>query len=182
MDNSVTNLVSEGVIVNKILWLKGVKVMVDRDIASLYGVQTRVLNQAVKRNMKRFPEDFMFQMTPEEFHYWKSQIVTSNSDKMSLRKLPFVFTEQGIAMLSGIIGSDVAISVSIQIIRVFVKLREILQFNSEILQRIEEIRRKELEQDQTIEQILDYLKQLEEARQVQECDKPRTMIGFKIHK
>jgi len=97
--------------------------MLDRDLAKLYKVETRNLNQAVRRNEKRFPEDFMFQMSKEEMDNWKSQIVISNSEKMGLRKPPLVFTEQGVAMLSSVLNSDRAIGVNIQIISVFTKIR-----------------------------------------------------------
>ena len=106
-------------IVNKIYIFRGVKVMLDRDLAELYGVETKVLNQAVKRNIERFPLDFMFQLDKEEFQNWRSQFVTSNSDKMGLRYAPFVFTEQGVAMLSSVLNSDTAIQANIQIMRTF---------------------------------------------------------------
>ena len=88
------------IIQSKIYVIRGERVMLDRDIAALYNVETKVLNQAVKRNIKRFPEDFMFQLSKTEFQIWKSQIVTSNSDKMGLRRPPYAFTEQGVAMLT----------------------------------------------------------------------------------
>ena len=109
------SLLPDELIINKIILLRDQKVLVDRDLADLYGVETRVLNQAVKRNIKRFPDDFMFQMTNEEMNIWKSQIVMSDSDRMGLRKPPFVFTEQGVAMLSSVLNSDTAILVNIQI-------------------------------------------------------------------
>ena len=111
---------------SKIYVIRGQRVMLDRDIAALYNVDTKVLNQAVKRNIKRFPEDFMFQLSKTEFQIWKSQIVTSNSDKMGLRRPPYAFTEQGVAMLSGILNSDIAIDTNIKIIRAFVALRRIV--------------------------------------------------------
>ena len=114
------------IIQSKIYEIRGERVMLDRDIAALYNVETKVLNQAVKRNIKRFPEDFMFQLSKTEFQIWKSQIVTSNSDKMGLRRPPYAFTEQGVAMLSGILNSDVAIDTNIRIIRAFVALRRIV--------------------------------------------------------
>ena len=180
MENTIAIMVPEEVILDKILLVRGVKVLIDRDIAKLYGITTKVLNQAVKRNLKRFPEDFMFQMTVEEFENWKSQIVTSNSDKMGLRKLPFVFSEQGVAMLAGIINSDIAISVSIQIIRTFVKLRKLLQHQEEIIQKIDEIQKKDSEQDNSILLIFEYLKQLEQDRQLRSNYQDRRTIGFKI--
>ena len=91
---------------SRIFIIRGKQVMFDRDLARLYNVQTRVLNQTVKRNANRFPEQFMFQLSSEEFDNWKSQIVTSNSEKMGLRKLPYVFTEYGVAMLSGVLNND----------------------------------------------------------------------------
>ena len=100
--------------------------MLDRDLASLYGVETKVLNQAVKRNIRRFPPDFMFQLSKEEFENWKSQIVTSNGDRKGLRRPPYAFTEQGVAMLSGILNSEVAIDTNIKIMRAFVAARRLL--------------------------------------------------------
>ena len=100
--------------------------MIDRDLAELYGVETKVLKQAVKRNIDRFPEDFLFEMTSDEFKDWRSQFVTSKSDKQGLRYAPYCFTEQGVTMLSCILNSARAIAVNIQIIRVFTKMRELL--------------------------------------------------------
>ena len=111
---------------NRIYEIRDVKVMLDRDLAALYGVETKVLNQAVKRNLRRFPADFMFQLSKEEFQIWKSQIVTSNGDKMGLRRPPYAFTEQGVAMLSGILNSDAAIDTNIKIMRAFVAARRLL--------------------------------------------------------
>ena len=96
-------------IFSRIFLIRDMKVMIDRDLAELYGVETRVLKQAVRRNIKRFPDDFMFEMTKEEFQDWRSQIVMSNSEKMGLRRSPMVFTEQGVAMLSSVLKSDTAI-------------------------------------------------------------------------
>jgi len=115
------------------------QVMLDRDLAKLYQVETKVFNQAVKRNIKRFPESFRFQLTKEEFNNWRSQFVTSNSDKMGLRRAPYAFTEQGIAMLSAILKSDVAIEVSIKIIEAFVQMRKTINSNSLIYDRFERI-------------------------------------------
>ncbi|MCV6607184.1 MAG: ORF6N domain-containing protein [Campylobacterales bacterium] len=106
----------------KIYTIRGLKVMMDRDLADLYGVETKVFNQAVKRNIKRFPEDFMFQLTKEELENWRSQFVTSNKEKMGIRRQPYAFTEQGISMLSAILKSAIAIDVSIGIMRAFVEM------------------------------------------------------------
>lgn len=166
-------------IINKIFIIRGHKVMMDRDLAELYGVDTRTLNQSVKRNLKRFPEDFMFQMTHEELKNWKSQIVISNSERMGLRKPPFVFTEQGVAMLSSVLNSDRAISVNIQIIRVFTKMRTLLESHKEILKKLDTLERKDIEQDDNISLIFEYLKQLEQSKQEETAFKERKRIGFK---
>ncbi len=108
---------------SKIYLIRGQQVMLDRDLAQMYGVETRVLNQAVKRNIERFPEDFMFQLTDEELINWKSQIVTSNSIKMGLRKPPYAFTELGVAMLSSVLNSKLAIQINMGIMRTFVAIR-----------------------------------------------------------
>lgn len=109
---------------HRIYEIRGQKVMLDRDLAELYGVETRMLNQAVKRNIERFPEDFMFRLTTEEFVDWKSHIVMSNSVKMGLRKLPFAFTELGVAMLSSVLSSKTAIQINMGIMRAFVAVRQ----------------------------------------------------------
>ena len=115
--------------------IRGRKVIFDRDLAKLYNVETRVLNQKVKRNIDRFPEEFCFQLDRLEFKKWISQFVISNDEKMSLRKLPYVFTEQGVAMLSAIIKSDIAVKTSIQIMNAFVKLRKYVSERGKILPR-----------------------------------------------
>lgn len=172
-------MIPEEVIMSKIYLIRGVKVMLDRDLAKLYDVETRALNQAVRRNEKRFPEDFMFQMSNEEMEVWKSQIVISNSEKMGLRKTPLVFTEQGVAMLSSVLKSDRAIMVNIQIIRVFTKIRHLLETHTEIIRKLDELQRNEIEQDKKILLIFEYLKQLEQARQKQEEQQNRKRIGFR---
>ena len=173
------SLLPDELIINKIVLLRDQKVLVDRDLADLYGVETRVLNQAVKRNIKRFPDDFMFQMTSEEMNIWKSQIVMSDNDRMGLRKPPFVFTEQGVAMLSSVLNSDTAILVNIQIMRVFTKLRRLLDSHKEILRKLESIEKKDIEQDEKILLIFEYLKQLEQIKQDETLLKERKRIGFK---
>ncbi len=126
-----------------ILAFRGEKVILDRDLAKLYGVENRVLGQAVKRNIRRFPEDFMFQLSKEEFDNWKSHFVTSNlGDKMGLRKRPYAFTEHGVAMLSSVLRSDQAIEVNIAIMRAFTKLRRILSGNKELAVKLEELEAK----------------------------------------
>lgn len=128
------------IIQNKIYEIRGLRIMLDLDLAELYQVETRVLNQAVKRNIKRFPADFMFQLTPEEFSNLKSQFVTSSWG--GTRKMPFAFTEQGLAMLSGLLNSDVAIKVNIAIMRTFVVLRKQLYDTKQITQELETVKNK----------------------------------------
>lgn len=111
---------------SKIYELRGQKVMLDRDLAEMYGVETRSLNQAVKRNIDRFPSDFMFQLTNEEMEIWKSQIVITNSVKMGIRRPPFAFTELGVAMLSSILNSKTAIQINMSIMRAFVAVRQLI--------------------------------------------------------
>jgi len=146
---------------NKIHTIRGLQVMLDRDLAELYGVETRVLNQAVRRNIERFPSDFMFQLTKEELEYWKSQIVTSNRELMGLRKLPFTFTEQGVSMLSAILKSDIAVDISVKIIRTFVEMRKAISSNSLLFSKMEALEKRqmsyELKTDSKIEQVLNAL-------------------------
>ena len=123
-------------IISRIFLIRGKKVMIDRDLAELYGAETRSLNQAVRRNKDRFPGDFMFQLNQEETNIWKSQIVISTADKKGLRKSPLVFTEQGVAMLSSVLNSKKAIMVNIQIIRTFTQLRELLSTNKDLREKI----------------------------------------------
>ena len=179
MNDKNEMMIPEEVIMSKIYLIRGIKVMLDRDLAILYEVETRILNQTVRRNEKRFPGDFMFQMSKEEMDNWKSQIVISNSEKMGLRKPPLVFTEQGVAMLSSVLNSDRAIIVNIQIIRVFTKIRQLLETHSEILHKLEQIEKKEIEHDQQIILIFEYLRQLEQARQHQDEYTKRKRIGFR---
>lgn len=135
--------------------------MLDRDLALLYGVETRVVNQAVKRNIERFPEEFMFQLTKEELENWMSQIVISNKEIMGLRKLPFVFTEQGVSMLSAVLKSQTAVKTSIQIIKSFVNMRSFLQNNASLFTRLDVIEKRqisyEIKTDLKIESILNAL-------------------------
>jgi len=125
-----------------ILLIRGHKVILDRDLGELYGVETRVLNQAVRRNIRRFPPDFMFQLSLEEFAKWRSQIVMSRRERMGLRRRPFAFTEQGVAMLSSVLNSDRAINVNIAIMRAFVRLRELMATHKELARKIKELERK----------------------------------------
>ncbi len=132
---------------------RGVQVMLDRDLAAIYQVETRMLNQAVARNIERFPDSFRFQLSEVEFENWKSQIVMSKEDKIGLRRPPFAFTEQGVAMLSGVLNSKVAIQVSIKIMHAFVDMRKLLATHSGLLQRVDAIEVKQNQQAQQLEQV-----------------------------
>lgn len=165
------SLIPKERIISIILFIRGSKVMMDRDLAELYGVETRVLNQAVRRNIERFPLDFMFQLNKEETNIWKSQIVISNADKKGLRKSPLVFTEQGVAMLSSVLNSQRAIMVNIQIIRTFTQLRELLATNTKLRIKIEKMEKK---YDSQLRQVFDVLKRL-----LMTEEKPKSQIGFK---
>ena len=140
-------IITDETVVSKIYLIRGKRVMVDRDLADMYGVETRRLNEQVKRNEKRFPDDFMFQLTEQELEDWKSQNATSNREKMGLRKLPNVFTEQGVAMLSSVLKSETAIAVNIKIIRVFTRMREMILNNKDILLKLERLEREMSKRD-----------------------------------
>lgn len=150
--------------------------MLDRDLAELYQVETKALKQAVKRNLDRFPDDFMFEMTESELRDWRSQFVTSNSDKMGLRHLPFCFTEQGVAMLSSVLQSPRAIKVNIQIMRIFTRIRQMLTDNTELRLDIEKIKKKLDNQDKNMEIVFRYLDELLEKKEI---PKQRNKIGYK---
>lgn len=163
-------LIPQEVIENKILLVRGKKVMLDRDLAMLYRVTTGRLNEQVKRNIERFPEDFMFQLNAEEFENWKSQFAISNSEKMGLRRKPYVFTEQGVAMLSSVLNSKVSIQVNIQIMRTFTRLKEIIMSHKDLQRKIEDMEKK---YDQQFQGVFDAIKQL-----LIPPEKPKGKIGF----
>lgn len=159
MDDSVAKsgnqqLPAENKVESLIRVIRGQQVMLDRDLAELYGVETRRLNEQVKRNIERFPEDFMFQLTKEEFENWKSQFATSNSIVMGARKRPYAFTEQGVAMLSGVLKSSTAVEANIRIMRAFVSMRHFMVNNSAIFQRLETIEFNQLESNKVQAKIL----------------------------
>ena len=165
---SITDIVNIEQITSKIFFIRGIKVMLDRDLAGLYEVETRVLNQAVKRHIKRFPDDFMFQLTGQEFKNLKSHIVISNWG--GVRKMPYAFTEQGVAMLSGILNSDRAIHVNIQIMRTFTKLRHMISANEKLRREVDELRKLTDDRFQIVFEALDQL--------LSEEDKSKKKIGF----
>ena len=164
--------IPDEVLMNKIYMINDTKVMLDSDLAELYQVETKRLNEQVKRNSERFPEDFMFQLTSEQWENLKSQNATPSWG--GRRTLPYVFTEQGVAMLSSVLNSSVAINVNIQIIRVFTKMREMLLTHKDLLIEMEEIRKKVGGQDEKIELIFTYLQQFIKGRET-----PIVPVGFK---
>ena len=159
-------------IVKCIYLIRDKKVMMDRDLADLYGVETAQLKRAVKRNIERFPDDFMFELTKQELEDWRCQFGTSNGVKMGLRYLPMVFTEQGVAMLSSVLRSQRAISVNIQIMRTFTQLRQMLSTHKELKMKIEDMEEK---YDSQFKIVFDAIKQLLETE-----SKPTKRIGFEV--
>lgn len=170
------SLLSEETISNKIYFIRGQKVMLDRDLALLYGVETKRLKEQVKRNLNRFPKDFMFELTKTEFENWRSQFATSNSEKMSLRYAPMAFTEHGVMMLSSILKSDKAIQTNIQIMRIFTKVRQMVLDTTEIKVDILQIQKKLENHDKNIELVFSYLDELTEKK---ENESERVKIGYK---
>ena len=169
------------VLQQKIFTIRGIKVMLDFDLAQLYEVETRVLNQAVKRNITRFPDDFMFQLNKTELENLKSQIVTSSWG--GTRKMPYAFTEQGVAMLSGLLNSEKAIKINIAIMRAFVEIRNMLSYKNELSQQLKDLKQ-ELEtrlgeQDTQIIEIYDVLDQLMEQKKQETAQQERKKIGFR---
>ena len=174
MNNSID--LSEELISNKIYFSRNQKVMFDRNLARLYGIETRVSKQAVRRNISRFPDDFMFELNKSEFENWRSQFVTSNSKKMSLRYLPMVFREHGVLMLSSVLNSDKSIQTNIQIMRIFTKVRQMLSDTSDLKIDILAKQKKLENYDKNIELVFSYLDELTDKK---ESEKPRTTIGYK---
>ena len=183
------------VIQNKIYEIRGQRVMLDRDLAALYGVTTGALNQAVKRNAERFPVDFMFQLTDAETDNWKSQIVITNSITMGLRRNPYAFTEQGVSMLSAVLKSPVAIQTSIAIMRAFVAMRNYITTTTTVTAELSEIRAKlallERHDEDNAEAINDLSEDVRKeldniyeaiaalSVKIPKADRPRRQIGYK---
>ncbi len=161
-------------IAQRILYLRGQQVMLSQDLAALYGVAVKALNQAVKRHASRFPLDFVFQLTSEEFENLKSQIVTSSWGGLR-RALPYAFTEQGLAMLSSVLNSERAVKVNIAIMRAFVKLREMLETNRELARKFSELEQRVGKHDEEIAAILEAIRQLMALPK-----QPRREIGFHV--
>ncbi len=159
-------------ITSKIYFIRNVKVMLDRDLAELYGVETKRLKEQVRRNIERFPEDFMFELTKDELGNWRSQFATSNQDIMGLRIPPFVFTEHGILMLSSVLKSERAIQVNIQIMRAFTQLRQMLSTHEDLKRKIKSMEKK---YDQQFQIVFEAIKQLLETD-----EKPKRKIGYTV--
>jgi len=168
----MTELVPVKLIASKIYPIRGIKVMLDRDLAELYDVETKILKRAVRRNPDRFPNDFMFELSKKEMENWRCQFGTSNGVKMGLRYKPMAFTEQGVAMLSSVLRSKRAIQVNIQIMRAFTQLRKMLSTHKDLKRKIESMEKKYDEQFQIV---FEAIKQL-----LSEEDKPKKKIGFTV--
>jgi len=167
-------------VINKIYMIRGQKVMIDRDLAKLYDIETKQLKRQVKRNIERFPKDFMFEMNNEELKDWRSQFGTSNlSDKMGVRYAPYVFTEHGVLMLSSVLNSAKAIQVNIQIMRVFTRIRAALMDNTELRLAIEKLEKRTDNNTKNIEVVFQYIDELSDKK---ESSTPRKQIGYKISK
>jgi len=165
-------MLPDEVVINKIYLIRGQKVMLDEDLAELYQVETKRLKESVRRNNDRFPEDFMFELTKDEFENLRSQIATSK--RGGTRYMPMAFTEQGVAMLSSVLNSSTAIKVNIQIIRIFTKMREMLLTNTDILLKLEKLEKDVTENKKDITLIFQALKKL-----LTTPEEKRRRIGFK---
>lgn len=148
------DLINSDGIQENIHTIRGLQVMLDQDLSRLYGVETRTINQTVKRNQDRFPGEFCFQLSEDEFFNWRSQIVMSNEDKMGLRRPPYAFTEQGVAMLSAVLRSETAVKISVQIINAFIAMRRFIASNAQVFQRIATLEVKQIETDKKIDKVL----------------------------
>ena len=176
-DNVNQLIIPEETVMSKILFIRGTRVIIDSDIADMFGVQTKRLNEQVKRNIKRFPVHFMFQLSEEE----KDKVV-ANCDHLKKLKyspfLPFAFTEHGVIMLANVLNSERAIQASVRIVEVFIKMREMLMAHKELFMELEQIRQQLTEHDNKLLLIFEYLKQFEEAKQQQLEQENRKRIGF----
>ena len=172
MNSGLDTEIADVAITDKIHVIRTSKVLLDYDLAELYGVQTKVLKQAVRRNLNRFPEDFMFVLTDEEFNHLRSQIVTSNHG--GHRYTPMAFTEHGVLMLSTVLRSERAVEVNIRIMRVFTKMKKALAQHQGLLLKVEEIERQVDGHDEMIQLLFRYLKEIAEKKKA-----PRRQIGFK---
>jgi phage regulator Rha-like protein len=172
-------MIPDEAIIARIYLIRGMKVMLDRDLAALYQVETKRLKEAVRRNMSRFPNDFMFELTEDEFMKWREQFLKNESDKMGLRYAPFAFTEHGVLMLASVLNSERAIQVNIQIVRIFNRMREMLLVHKDVLLELEKLKQQLSDHDNKILVVFEYLKQFEQLKQEEFDQEKRTRIGYK---
>ena len=178
MTSNTQLLIPEEIIMDKIYLIRDMKVMLDFDLSELYGVETRVLKQAVRRKKKRFPPDFMIELTKIEHDELKRQFGARQRGKHS-KYPPFAFTEQGVSMLSSVLNSETAILVNIQIIRIFTRLRELVATHKDILGILDRVENKLTGHDEKIVLIFEYIKQLEQEKQHKIEQRKRMKIGYK---
>jgi len=172
-----TSVIPDEVVINKIYLIREHKVMLDSDLAELYGVPTKRLNEQVKRNINRFPEDFMFQLNEKEWESLRSQFATSKISRGGRTYLPNVFTEHGVLMLSSVLNSEQAIQVNIQIMRIYTKIRKLLVGHKDVFVRVEQVEKQMIKQDQKIELLFSYLSKFFEKEET-----PRKKVGYEIGK
>ena len=170
-------LIPDEVIMHRIYMIRETKVMLDRDLADLYDIETKQLKRAVRRNISRFPDDFMFELSPDEFNNLRSQFGTSSWG--GARYVPMAFTEHGVIMLASVLNSERAIQVNIQIVRIFTRMREILASHKKLLLKLEKIAHKLAEHDDQILVIFEYLKKLEQVKNHLQDQQNRKRVGFK---
>ncbi len=171
-------ILPEATIISKIFYVRGKKIMLDRDLANFYGIETRRLKEQVRRNSERFPDDFMIEFTKEELESFRKQFGNSNKEIMGLRIPPFAFTEHGILMLASVLNTERAIQVNIQLVRIFNKMREMLQSNKELIVALEQLRDKINDHDDKFILIFDYLKKFDLNRKQQLTQANRKRIGY----
>lgn len=172
-------MLPEETIISKIYLIRDKKVILDRDLAQFYGIETRRLKEQVRRNIERFPEDFMFEFTKEELEAFRTQFGKTSKEIMGLRIAPFAFTEHGILMLASVLNTQRAIQVNIQLVRIFNKMREILTTHQELFAELEKIKQQLSDHDSKFILIFEYMKQFEKAKQEELEYKNRPKIGFK---
>ncbi len=175
-ENQIT--LREETVISRIFLIRGKKVMLDRDLAEFYGIETRRLKEQVRRNSERFPEDFMIEFSRDELEKFRKQLGSSNREIMGLRIPPFAFTEHGFLMLASVLNTDRAIQVNIQLVRIFNKMREILLSNKELILELERLKGKMTEYDDYFLIIFEYLKQFENEKQHRKNLANRSRIGY----
>lgn len=175
-------MIPDEIIMAKIYLIRGKKIMFDRDLAELYNVETRRLKEQVRRNLYRFPEDFMFELSNQELVEWREKYGKSSKESKGLRILLFVFTEHGVLMLASVLSSERAIQINIQIVRIFYKMRELLLSHKDILTRLGKIENHLEDNDEKIVMIIEYLKQFEKAKRIEKNQENRQRIGYKQSK